>query len=427
MRMHSLPSDSGISLSGGHSPGYLGEFRRHWRPLAAACLGLIAGTSGIYLNNLFSPWLIAEFGWSRSQFSLVGLTTLISVVFLPIAGRLADQYGMRRIALAGVIGLPLVLVGLAMQTGSFTLFFVLSTAQMLIQSALAGIVVYGRLLVREFDRARGLALGVASCAPAISTALVSPFLGGFIEAYGWRAGYLLFAGCSAALGALALVMVPPLFQDRDTRTGRRTARADYGELIHSRAFLVIFGGMLLCNVHFTLQTTQLALVLGEHGISATAAAGMVSVFASGVIVGRIVCGLALDRFPARYVAFVCFLLPASGLAVLATGLGGPPLVALGVMTLGFSVGAEGDVAGYLAARYFRPELFSSVLGLFTAAIATSALVGALIVNRMLADSGSYSGFIGLASICAFVGAGLFLLLGRDRPQVQAEGYDAAPG
>lgn len=411
-----------------YAGGYLTEFASHWRPFSAACMGLIAGTSSIYLNNLFSPHLIAEFGWSRAQFALVGLTTLVSVIFLPIAGRLADRYGMRRIAVVGVITMPLVLVGLSLQNGDFSVFIVLSTLQMLIQSALAGTLVYGRLLVRTFDRARGLALGAASCAPAISTALLSPVLGNFTADHGWRAGYLLFAASVAVVGGGALLTVPRAFDDRDQRPClARRARADYGELIRMRPFLVIFGAMLLCNVHFTIQTTQLALILQERGIAASAASAMVSVFALGVIVGRIACGLALDRYAPNYVAFVCFLLPAAGLAVLATGAGGSAFVALGVMSLGFSVGAEGDVAGYLAARYFRPELFSTVLGLFTAAIASSALAGALILSRVLAVTRSYGAFLDLASLCGFAGAALFLLLRRDGEVTQAEEAPSVPG
>lgn len=415
-------------VTAAHGGGYLAEFARYRRPFSAACMGLIAGTSTIYLNNLFSPHLIKDFGWSRAQFALVGLVTLVSVIFLPIAGRLADRYGMRRIALIGVMAMPLVLVGLALQNGDFSIFIVLSTLQMLIQSALAGTLVYGRLLVRTFDRARGLALGAASCAPAISTALLSPVLGDFTADHGWRAGYLLFAACVAVLGGAALLTVPRSFDDRDHRPPRaRRALVDYSELVRMRPFLVIFGAMLLCNVHFTLQTTQLALILLEQGIAASAAAAMVSIFAVGVIVGRIACGLALDRFAPNYVAFVCFLLPAAGLAVLATGPWGTAFVALGVMSLGFSVGAEGDVAGYLAARYFRPELFSTVLGLFTAAIASSALAGALVLSRILAVTGGYSAFLGLTSLCAFAGAGLFLLLRRDAGPAQAGAAAAVPG
>lgn len=404
----------GASLK--HADGnYLGELLANWQPMLAACMGLIAGTVSIYLNNLFSPHLIAEFGWDKADFALIGMTTAISVVALPIAGRLADRFGMRRIALVGVVGLPVVFVGLAFQPGSFAVFFLFSTAQMLIVSALAGIVVYTRLLVRYFVKARGLALGIASCTPALATTLFSPALSWFIEAFGWRAGYLVMAAVAGILGAAALLTVPRDFRDADSRPSHaRTARKDYGELLRSRAFLVIFGAMILCNLHFSMQTTQLSLIMQERHMSAQWASVMISIFAMGVIIGRIVCGIALDRYEPRGVAFLCFLFPAAGLAIMATGSGGPVLMGVGIMSLGFSVGAEGDVAAYLATRYFRPELYSSVVGLFASAMAISALIGAFVLNRIVAATNGYSLFLLIASVSVLSGAVLFLLLGKQQ-------------
>jgi MFS family permease len=186
---------------------YLREFATNWQALTAACLGLVAGTISNYVSNLFSPELVATFGWEKSQFALVGLTVVIAALFLPIVGRLADRHGMRRIAIIGVTGLPLVFVGLGLQQGSFALFFMLSLAQMLIISALAGIVVYNRLIVRTFDRARGLALGVASCAPAVAAAVGSPLLSLFIGAHGWRQGYFLMAAITAVVGGAAMIAI----------------------------------------------------------------------------------------------------------------------------------------------------------------------------------------------------------------------------
>lgn len=395
-----------------HRSHYLGEFRKNWQALAAACAGLIAGTSSIYLNNLFSPSLIEEFGWKKSDFALIGLTTVIAVIFLPVAGRLADRYGLRRVAIFGVAGLPLVFCGLALQTGGFALFFLLSTLQMLIVSSLGGIIIYGRLVVRYFSVARGLALGISTCMPAVATVVLSPLLGRFISEEGWRAGYFLMAAIAAVLGAIALLAVPKSFSDRDTRLPeQRSVRRDYGELVKTRQFLVIFGAMLLCNVHFTMQTTQLTIIVSEMGIDAATASAMISIFAVGVIFGRICCGIALDRYQPRYVAVVCFLFPAAGLAILAAGSGNVMLVGLGVMSLGFSVGAEGDVAAYLATRYFRQELFSSVLSLFTSAMAISALVGAILLSRTVAATGGYSLFLGMSAASIFLGALSFLLLG----------------
>ena len=397
--------------------------RRCWRPAP----GWWPARYYSFLNNIFSPHLIAEFGWSRSDFALIGMTTVISVICLPIAGRLTDRYGMRRIAVIGVIGLPLAFFGLAAQTGGFGLFFLLSTLQMLMMSALTGIGIYGRLIVRYFHRARGLALGVASCSPALVVALVSPLLSAFVEAYGWRAGYVAMGVGVATLGAAALLMVPRSFRDVDTRPREeRSLRADYGELLRTRAFLVIFGAMVLCNLQYTAQTTQLSMIVQEKGVSVAAGAAMISIFAGGVIVGRIACGAALDRFEPRLVAFVCFLFPALGLAVLASGADGALLVGLGVLSLGFSVGAEGDVAAYLATRYFRPELFSSVVGLFTSAIAISALIGAFVISTILAATGGYALFLAIAWAAVASGAALFLLLGKSAAATPDEEPDGWP-
>lgn len=390
---------------------YMREFVSNWQALAAACLGLVAGTITNYVGNLFSPYLVAEFGWSKSQFALVGLTVVIAAICLPVVGRLADRHGMRRIAIFGVVGLPLVFTGLGLQQGSFTVYFLLSLAQMLIISALAGIVVYNRLIVRTFQNARGLALGVASCAPALAAAIGSPLLSGFIAHNGWREGYFLMATVTAVTGAAAMLMIPRSFRDRNPHPpAPGTGARDYGELVRDRAFQIIFGAMLLCNIHFTMQTTQLKLIVLELGVSSATGSAMISSFAVGVIVGRILCGIALDRYPPRFVAAICFLIPSIGLAVLSSGSGSVPLIAFAVMSLGFSLGAEGDIAAYLVTRYFRPDLFSTVLGLVAAAMASSALVGALILSRTVADTGSYSVFLGIAATTMFLGSLAFLLL-----------------
>jgi len=143
-----------------------------------------------------------------------------------------------------------------------------------------------------------------------------------------------------------------------------------------------------------------------------------------VIVGRILCGLALDRFPAHIVAATCFLIPSAGLAVLATGVSSVPLIAFSVMALGFSLGAEGDIAAYLVIRYFRAELFSTVLGLVAAAMACSALVGAAILSRSVAATGSYSLFLGISATTMFLGGLAFLLL-RAASSHRAPRFEAA--
>ena len=96
---------------------YFGELRTHWQPLAAATAGLSAGLSlSAYTNAAMGPQFLAAFGWSRSDFALTGAITLLTFVFLPFYGRLADLFGVRRIAAVGVVGLPACWIAYAMMS-----------------------------------------------------------------------------------------------------------------------------------------------------------------------------------------------------------------------------------------------------------------------------------------------------------------------
>ena len=83
---------------------YIGEFRKSWRALAAAGVGMAAGYLLVnYISNIFTPHLIEEFGWSRGDLARVGATAILGIIGQPIAGRLTDAFGVRRVALVGVI------------------------------------------------------------------------------------------------------------------------------------------------------------------------------------------------------------------------------------------------------------------------------------------------------------------------------------
>jgi MFS family permease len=109
---------------------YLSEFGAHWRPLLAAGMGLAFGIAiANYTTSLFGPPLVAEFGWERSSFALLGMMGLVTLISMPIAGRLTDLFGVRRIAAIGVISLPLIFLAFSMMSGDITHFFLLSIAQ----------------------------------------------------------------------------------------------------------------------------------------------------------------------------------------------------------------------------------------------------------------------------------------------------------
>jgi MFS family permease len=390
---------------------YWGEMRAKWRLIAATSLGQAAGYSIVtYINNLFTPNLLREFHWSRSDFARVGTALLLGIFIQPITGRLGDAFGARRVAAVGVIGGPLVFVGLSLMNGELWQFFVLTLLHLIMTSAATGPLNYSRLIVKNLDRARGSALAIAACAPAAAAALLIPSLSRFIEARGWRAGYMAVAVGTAIGGSLALCLIPKGADSPQLLQVGRQPRSRYGPVLRNRAFHLLVSAVFLCMLSFTLQTTQLKVILLDRGIDSATSTWAVSLFALATIAGRLLCGTALDRFPAYAVAAVFLGLPGVGLSLLAGGVTQPTAVALAVSLLGASLGAEGDVWAYLARRYFRPELYGTVLGLVFSAMALSTGLGALLLSQTLKQSGGFTPFLVASAASVFMGSGLLLFL-----------------
>ena len=391
--------------------GYLSELLTQWRPLLAAVIGLGSGFSMTnYVTSIMAPHFLREFGWSKAEFALVGSLGLISVAVFPFVGRLTDMIGVRRTALIGVTVGPLAFLGLSAMTGDIRVYIALFLVQAVLCLTTTA-TVYCRTVVQYITRARGLALAIVASGPALTGAVGGPLLNNFIEARGWRAGYLAMVAFAAVAGAVALLMLPPERKDGGAPPPRaKTAKEDYQTIFRTRAFWVLLGAMLLCNLPQVIALTQLKLVLLDNGVTATGASVMISTFATGVLVGRFLCGLALDRFPAPLVATIGMGLPAIGLFLLASSLDAPTVIMLSVLLIGLSFGAEGDLVGYLVVRNFGVHVFSSVMGMMTAAMAISSSLGAAFLSFTLDRSGGFGLFLMVSGTAVFLGTLLFLLL-----------------
>ncbi|CAJ1503809.1 MFS transporter [[Mycobacterium] burgundiense] len=391
---------------------YLGELRTNWRPLVAATAGLSAGLSLMaYLNAVMAPQFLEVFGWSRSDFALSGVITLLTFVFLPVYGRLTDIFGVRRIAAVGVIGLPACWASYALMSGPIWQYLAITVAMVGLGVATTP-AIYSRVVATVFDRSRGLALAIAISGPPLLGAVGAPAVDAVNQAHGWRAGCLVIAGAIAVIGTAALVLLPG--EDPELRRDRGAAKAgrDYRAIARSPVFWILLGGVLLCNLYHSVTTTQLGVVLSDSLGSGEAVALLVAIFAVAVIVGRFSCGLALDRLPPHKVAAVAMALPGLGCLIIAAPWDSFAVLVLAVCCLGAAWGAEGDVIAYLVARRFNLTIYSTVLSILSAAIGVSSALGALILSRTLQVSDSFNGFLIFAGAAAFIGGALFLLLGR---------------
>lgn len=393
--------------------GYASEFRVNWRALAGATLGLGSGLSiNGYVHSILAPYLLKDFGWTKSEFALIGSIYILGMISIPLSGRLADTVGARGAILFGVILYPFSWIALSMMGPDIRLYYAISIFQLLLCSTTTT-TVYSRVVAERFDTARGIGLGIMACGPAIAGAVGSPILAQYVAAHGWRAGAVAFAVFTTLAGIAALLLIPAIARSRVQADGTPAPRrkgADYREILRNPAFWLVFVSVFLCCLPYAVVQTQLNVMLLEKHLTPTASGLIISTFAVGVMAGRFGLGAALDRFPTHLVAFVGMALSGVGLFILASPVTHVAPLLVGVALFGLSFGAESDIMGYAVARYFGMDNYSSVLGLLMAAAGAAMTTGSILLSKTLAHSDSYSPFMVIAGISVLCGATLLLRL-----------------
>lgn len=371
------------------------------------------------VTTALAPSLIAGNHWSPADFAKVGSIALFTSLAFPIIGRLADVLGVRLTALIGMTTLPLAYLAYSLMDGSLSTYVVIFFIQSLLCVTTTS-TVYTRLVVQHVEKARGLALAIAASGPAVSGVIMGPVLNHYVEAHGWQASYQALAIFATIAGVIVFLLIPPERREAPaeaaatTAPKKRRARDDYPVIFRKPAFWCLVGAMLLCNLPATIMLVQLKLLMLANGISGEGAGVMLAAMSIGMLAGRFVAGVSLDRFRADLVSFVTLGLPSIGLFIIASSWDAPTVLTFAVFCIGFSFGAEGDIIGFLVARHFGVEVYSSVMGLLTFCTSFSTASGALLLGMTMEKTGGYDLYLIIAGCGVLIGASLLLLLGKGR-------------
>lgn len=390
---------------------YVIDFTKHWRPLLAASLGLSAGMPlNLFALSVLAPHLVNSMGWSKADFALTGMVGGLSILSYPLIGRLADMFGVRRVAFVGVTASALSYALMGLLQGSLGQYIAILILQVTLGAATTG-PVYLRLVVQNFTETRGVALAVAVSMPPLVASIGSPLLSALIESVDWRAGCFALAAFAATLGTIALSLAPRERQSAQSPKGQSAhAGGDVRSLLSNRIFRLLIGSTILVSLPVALANSQLALVLVESGVSVLLAGSIVSFFAMGVVAGRLLGGLALDRFEAEIVGAVALSLPAIGMLLMASPFDHVIVLAFAVLLIGLASGAEGDLLAYLIVKHFGLQIYSTALGLMFAAVGLAMMLGAIILSLSIRFTGGYTIFLSASTIGVLAGCALLLQL-----------------
>lgn len=390
-----------------------------WQVVVAAVVG--AAVSPATLVNipfsLFIPALQSEFGWTRPEITAaLSIFPGLLVISLPLAGRLVDHFGARRVAIPSILAYGLALMSLYWLTPSLTRLYLLYGVVAVVGAG-AQSLTFIRVLSAWFDRRRGLAIGACMAGYGIGYVLVPLITQRLISGYGWRLAYVGL-GALAVLGALPVVAL--LLRDTpedlglavDDGAGDGAGRPapltgkTLAETLRTREMWLLAASFVLMSAVLNGVQSQIVPLLTDRGMTVATAALMLSAVGIGSFPGRLIVGFMIDRIFAPFVAIGFYGLSAVALFWLVDGQSGTGIL-LSVIAVGLSLGAENDLLGYLTGRYFGLRQFGQIYGALLGAYLAGAALGPYLMARVYAATGSYrnglrAGVVAIAGSCVLL-------------------------
>jgi predicted MFS family arabinose efflux permease len=255
--------------------------------------------------------------------------------------------------------------------------------------------------------------------------MAPPLLAAVIGEYGWRAGYFALAALTGIVGLpLALALIG--------RARETAARAEdeagtvnvrdisLREALRHPRFWLLVVALCAINIPGSGVLGQLAPLVADTGLGEGEVALVMSVYAVGLLLGRVATGMALDRLPASLVGCVTTLVPALGMVMLMMPAPSFALAALAVGLIGMQQGAEVDLFAYVVSHSFGVKNFSSIYGCVIMAGAFSTAVALVSFGEVHDATGSYDIALTIGAVFFCIGSAAFLLMGRLRPAVIAD-------
>jgi MFS family permease len=182
--------------------------------------------------------------------------------------------------------------------------------------------------------------------------------------------------------------------------------------LRDRRFWLIWLSIMFIALAFGGAFVNMVPILADRGISASGGATVMTLFGIGVLTGRVITGLLLDRFWAGFVGFPLLCLPAISSALLLDNSIVIPMAALAGYLLGFAAGAESDLVAYLAGRYFGMAHYGKIYGMLYMPFGIFSAISPLLYAYVRDTMGSYDPILTAAIGMYLVGGGLLLLLGK---------------
>ena len=396
-----------------------------WIVVVCIVVTMLHAGASFYAFSRFLPTLLDEFesgatviaGAASLYMLVVGLTG-------PIAGKLTDKYGPKKLIVIGaVIGAGgLMLLGVANAVWHLYVFYFIVGIGM----SGAGFVPVGVAISNWFDRRRGVAMGITMAGVSLGAIVIAPLAHYLIVGTGWRLAFVILGAMCAVL-----IVIPVMFVMRnrpeelgllpdgaspvgngavsephsmsDPSEPEGISNTDESSWTLSMAFRSLPFWLVLATFFFAGIVVAGVLqhevnILKGMGIPLAAASFALGLTGGIGGVGKVLFGFVADRFNPKYASILCIALQIVGLIILMMT-HTTAMVWVFVFVYGFAMGGWLTLEPLVTGQFFGMASFGTIFGWVLAAAAVGSGLGPIIMGAIYDASGSY--FVGLV---VFLGA-----------------------
>jgi len=322
----------------------------------------------------------------------------------PIAGRVADALGPRRLAMIAVAGFGVCSAG-AVFAATFAMLVALRTTQAAFASALAPSVgAMLRVIVPE--RERGRAFGLQGSVVGVGAGL-GPVIGGLlVGAFGWHAIFWVNLPLVVIILVVLQTSVPPieaphLYAHHDAEPERATWRS-----VFNRVFTASFSTQAFTTLAQYALLLATPIVLDERGWAPGEIGLALSALTLGMIVMSPFGGRIGDRLGRRVpvVAGICLCLAA---VVMSAVFGDDPASIVLIVSLSlFGIGNGASTPGIMSAGMEAAprSRIGVAAGLLSMSRYVGSIIGSLLVAAVIADDATGTGTVLMVCALSLVAA-----------------------
>jgi len=369
-----------------------------WVVVAAGALMGCVAIGALFSLAVFLQPMSEATGWSRT-----GISTAMTLDFLTMGvaafgwGALTDRFGPRPVVLAGAL---LVGAGLALASRATSLLEFQLIYGVVVGAAAGAILAPTMATVTGwFDKHRSIAVSLVSAGMGMGPMTISPFASWLLQSYDWRTAQLIIAIVAWVLlipAALFMRRAPETAPGMASMPGSADPGMTVGQALRSPQFIILgLTYFCCCATHSgpIFHTVSYAIACG---IPALTAVSIYSIEGLAGLGGRVLFGLAGDRFGAKQTVVFALVVQALGAGAYYFTRQVGEFYAVAVL-FGMAYGGVMPLYAVIAREYFPMRIMGTVIGASSMIASLGMSLGPAVGGWIFDTFGTY-GWLYLGSL-----------------------------